>query len=376
MNKQKVVHMTSVHNPFDVRIFHKECKSLHKAVFDVSLIAPHDNDEIVECIKILAVPKSKNRLLRMIKTTWQVFRRAFKEKASIYHFHDPELIPMGLLLKLLGKNVIYDIHEDYVTSIKIKDYFNKTTGYAIAAFFNYFERFCSLFFENIIAEKYYIFRFPNSTEILNYQILSKLDNNHNNNSNNIHNVSSNCNLLYTGSISVYRGALIYAAIPESLPDIRIYLIGYCPEALYQKLSNKDIINKQLFIIDGNKYLPYDEMIQQYNSKQWVCGLAIFPYNPHYIKKILGKFYEYMYMKIPIICSDFPVWNNFIAENKCGISVNPNEMASITKAIDWLIKHPDEAKQMGENGHNAVKARYNWEIQEAKLISIYRSILKI
>ena len=125
MKKNKVVHMTSVHNPFDVRIFHKECKSLYKAGFNVSLVAQHDKDEVVDGIKILSVPKAKNRFCRMVKTTWQVFRRAVKEKASVYHFHDPELIPLGLLLKLLGKKVIYDIHEDYVTSIKIKEYLSK-----------------------------------------------------------------------------------------------------------------------------------------------------------------------------------------------------------------------------------------------------------
>ena len=375
MNKQKVVHMTSVHSPFDVRIFHKECKSLHNAGFDVSLVAPHDKDEVVDGIKILAVPKSKNRLWRMIKTTWQVFRRALKENASIYHFHDPELIPVSLLLKLLGKKVIYDIHEDYVTSIKSKEYLNKTLRFVLAIVFNYFERFCSFCFTNIIAEKYYLYRFPNSVEILNYQILSTLNNN------NISKIKSkqkdctNYNLLYTGSISEYRGALIYAAIPEFISNISVHLIGYCSETLYNKLNNNDINNK-LNIIGRNRYVPFEDIVKQYNSKQWLCGLAIFPHNPHYHKKILGKFYEYMYMNIPIVCSDFPVWKEFIEHNKCGIVVDQGDMDSITKAIDWLKKHPDEAKQMGENGHNAVVTKYNWENEEKKIISLYRSVLKI
>ncbi|MCD4658330.1 MAG: glycosyltransferase [Planctomycetes bacterium] len=353
---KKIVHMTSVHPTFDVRIFHKECKSLHKAGFDVSLIAPHDKNEVVDGIKILAVPPPKNRLQRMLKTTWYVFRRAMKQKAVLYHFHDPELIPIGVLLKLLGKKVIYDIHEDYVTSIKSKEYINITLRLFIATIFNYFERCCSIIFNNIIAEKYYIERFPYSSEVLNYPTLSTFHKN--SESYNKKKDFSNYKLLYTGGVSENRGALIHAKIPEYKSNVSVYLVGYCHETLYQKISNNDIINKNLFLIGRNQYVPFKDIVSQYYNEHWLCGLAIFPYNQHNLRKLLTKFYEYMYMKIPIICSNFPVWKEFVDKNKCGLVVEPNEMNSITKAIDWLIKHPDEANQMGENGHKTVVTKYN------------------
>ena len=107
----KVCILTSVHPPFDNRIFHKEAKSLTKAGYDVTLIAQHDKDEVVDGIRIVPLPKPKNRIERMTKTVWMVFRLALKENADVYHFHDPELIIIGLMLRARGKKVIYDIQD-------------------------------------------------------------------------------------------------------------------------------------------------------------------------------------------------------------------------------------------------------------------------
>ena len=106
LGKNKTVCLlTSVHSAFDDRIFHKEAKTLAKRGYKVVLIAQHDKEETVAGVRIIPLPKPKNRFERMTKVTWRLFIFALKEKASVYHFHDPELILIGLTLKLLGKKV-------------------------------------------------------------------------------------------------------------------------------------------------------------------------------------------------------------------------------------------------------------------------------
>ena len=107
--QKKVCILTSVHSVSDTRIFHKQAKTLLQAGYDVTLIVQHDREEMVAGVKILPLEKPSNRLSRMLGTSWQVWRKAVKQKADIYHFHDPELIPVGLLLKSQGKKVIYDV---------------------------------------------------------------------------------------------------------------------------------------------------------------------------------------------------------------------------------------------------------------------------
>ena len=99
--RKLVVHFTSVHPPFDFRIFHKECKSLARAGYRVTLIAACERDETVDDVHIRSVPRRANRVSRVIFTTGQVFAECLRAKADLYQFHDPELIPAALLLTML-----------------------------------------------------------------------------------------------------------------------------------------------------------------------------------------------------------------------------------------------------------------------------------
>src|SRR2546422_604214 len=118
----KVIHLSSVHRPLDTRIFFKECRTLARSGYDVILIAPGDKDGARESsgVAIKAVPRPHSRFDRMIRTVWRLCRAALKEKGRVYHFHDPELIPVGLWLRLRGVHVIYDVHEDLPRQILSK----------------------------------------------------------------------------------------------------------------------------------------------------------------------------------------------------------------------------------------------------------------
>ena len=110
--KRRVAILSSVHPPFDTRIFHKQARSLASAGYDVTLVVPHARDETVDGVKLRALPQAGSRPRRMLGAPARVLREALRLRADVYHFHDPELIPIALLLKRRGKSVIYDVHED------------------------------------------------------------------------------------------------------------------------------------------------------------------------------------------------------------------------------------------------------------------------
>lgn len=370
--QKKVVHLTTVHHPYDPRIYHKECQSLQRAGFDVTLIAQESSrrDESEELVKHIPIKKYKSRLKRMIFGTLDLYKKARKIKADVYHFHDPELLPVGWLLKNKKNIVIYDIHEDYETSILQKDYMNKTLRKITAKFYRLMENLFSKKMNLCLAEKYYKDIYPTGKCILNYPMINQRFIEYSREE-----APLEPRLLYTGNVTYDRGALIHAGIPLIDSRYSVHFVGKCAGSIAEKMYEVAGSEKSNIIIDGiDRFVEKEDIEHQYLSRNWLAGVALFPPTEHYMKKELTKFFEYMNVGLPVICSNFPVWEEFINKYQCGIAVDPYNEEEIHQAINYLMAHPERAREMGENGKEAVINELNWHSEERKLIAWYNQLL--
>ncbi|MDR7073183.1 glycosyltransferase [Fictibacillus barbaricus] len=373
--KRKVVHLTTVHHPFDPRIFHKQCKSLHEAGFDVNLIVSEHPDLKKQDdygFNIITIPKVKNRFTRIFKSSYLAYKEAKKLDADIYHFHDPELILIGNLLKNDGNTVVYDIHEDYETSIKQKTYLPKPVAKMLSKIYRFIEKRFTKSFEIVLAEKYYSEKFPHGALILNYPIIE----NHNFQKES-HTLPNNSvyHLIYTGNVTLDRGALIHGSLPLIDDKIHVNFVGKCSSELAQKIFDASEHRRENIVIDGvNTFIPREKINEKYQEGKWLAGLALFPPTEHYAKKELTKFFEYMNVGLPIICSNFPVWKDFVEKYGCGIAVDPFNKDEIKDAIKYLANNPTIAKEMGLRGQEAVRKELSWNSQSIKLTNFYKSFI--
>jgi glycosyltransferase involved in cell wall biosynthesis len=106
----------------------------------------------------------------------------------------------------------------------------------------------------------------------------------------------------------------------------------------------------------------------------MAGLVTFLPAPNHIQAQPNKLFEYMSAGIPVIASNFPMWREIIADNDCGLLVDPLNPADIANAIDYLVSNPEEAQRMGANGRRAVHKRYSWTSEEKKLFAFYERTL--
>lgn len=366
-----ILHITTVHKPQDIRIYHKECMSLALAGYKVTLIAKQDkNQSNSPKIKILTIKTRNNRLARLLLSAKDAFVNAIKAKATIIHFHDPELIPVGILLRILGKKVVYDVHEDLPRQIMSKYWINPILRQPIAWFAALVEYLSSrLFFSNIVCATPRIAkRFPEKkvTLVQNFPILNEVNIN-----DPIPWEEHKHQLAYVGGIDITRGIIENLNVLDSLSktlDIKLMLAG--------PFSNLDIEQKckqhpGWKQVDYHPWLAREPLIQKIS--QSIAGLVILHPTPAYIHSLPIKMFEYMLAGIPVIASDFPLWRKIIEESNCGILVDPTNQKDLEKAITWVINHPKEAEAMGKNGQKAVLEKYNWNQEAKKLINLYKQL---
>ncbi len=361
----KICHLTSVHPAIDTRILYKECSSLAKK-YEVYLIVKHYKKESINGVHIIPFPKFRNRFVRILFSPILMFIVSLKYKADIYHIHDPELLITLLLLKMFSRaKLIYDIHEDVVSDIQSKTYMNKIIKKIIATFYSIIEKFTvkridfNITATPFIRDKFIQFNL-NTTDINNYPIIDELKGKNN---------PKDSTICYIGNITEIRGL---SNIIKSLEfvDAELHLAGG-----YEPIDYRDVLSKKKGWqkVKEYGYINREKMREILLSSN--AGLVLFEPEPNHINSQPNKLFEYMSASVPVICSNFPLWQEIVQKNNCGILVNPENPKEIAKAIQYILDNKEEAKKMGQNGRKAVEEKYNWHNEEKKLFAVYQKILK-
>ena len=365
--KNKICHITTVHNAKDTRIFQKECVSLAKHGFDTHLIVANQKSETDQGVQIHnIISTTSGRVQRMRKTTRLAFEKAMEIDADIYHFHDPELLPVGKKLKAKGKRVIFDSHEDVPLQIYNKPYLPNLLRPLVSKVYAWYEKSVLKKLDAIIiAGPGYDERMkkinPNTICIYNFPILknSKIA---------IWEKKEN-EIAYVGTLLKERGIKEMISSMSTV-DAKFNLAGKWHFENYKsEVMNLSGWEKVKFWGFVNR----DEINRIHNrSKIGVCTLMPIA---TYLDAYPVKMFEYMAAGIPCVISNFPMLQKVMDEENCGICVDPTNPKSIAKAINYLLANEDIAKQMGKNGRKAIEEKYNWKTQEEKLIKLYEQILK-
>lgn len=365
---KRVCHISSVHSNSDVRIFSKECRSLANAGYEVFYVVPAEIEEIIEGVKIIPVQKLKiSRFRRMTQTVWTVYKKAKSLNADVYHLHDPELLSIALLLKSRRSKVIFDAHEDVSKQILGKYWINKHLRFTISKVFRIFENLITKRIDGVIAATPSIaLRFEgvnsNVININNYPLLNELES--------FTSWKDKKNeVCYVGGITEIRGCAEIINCFKDIENVRLNIAGnISPDSFREKLisySGWEKVN-ELGLINRK------EVANVLSRSK--AGLVTFYPLPNHIDAQPNKMFEYMSAGIPVIGSNFPLWEEIILNNNCGLCVNPESPEEIKNAILFLILNNERAEEMGKNGRKAVMEKYNWEKEKLKLFSFYQKLL--
>jgi len=368
-NDTSVVHLTSAHPRSDIRVYLKEARSLARSGYSVSLVVSDGKgNEAIDNVSIIDVGPAKGRINRIFATTKRVFQVAVELDADIYHLHDPELIPIGVKLKKLGKTVVFDAHEDLPKQILCKPYLNPVFRALLSKILSVYEKYACKKFDGIVCatpsirDKFRAIN-PRSLDVNNYPILGELS------------VAEpelaerQPKVCFVGGMSAIRGVLeVVRAFDIVSSGARLQLAGEVPDFVDNAIRSKVKSN-----VDALGYLDRSEVATLMAGS--MAGIVTFLPSPNHLESQPNKMFEYMSAGLPVIGSHFPLWKQIIEGNHCGLCVDPLNPTAIAEAIDYLIAHPEETEQMGRNGQKAVLEHYNWGVEEQKLLDFYNSLAK-
>lgn len=363
----KVVHITSAHPHTDIRIFRKECVSLATNGFQVLLVAPGADNRVVSGVSIIGIKKLNGRLARIFISTVRVFLRARKEKADIYHFHDPELLPIGLILQWSGAKVIYDAHEDVPRQIVSKHWIPRPLRRVVSAIVERIENWIGGRLSGIVAATPHITERmtlinSNTVNINNYPLPAELAPPANA-------VIRKKQVCYVGGISRIRGLKPLVKSLQYTSGTRLVLCGRFAEPDFKA---------ELETLPGWANVDYRGQVDREELRiimsESLAGIVTFLPLPNHIDAQPNKMFEYMSAELPVIASDFPLWREIIDGAGAGLCVDPESTEAIAAAIRQLADDSGLVEKLGKSGRAAILSKYNWPVEAQKLIKFYKEIL--
>lgn len=359
----KICHCSILHKLDDSRIFYKECVSLANAGFDVTFIAKSAvNDQFQQAsykgVRLQTL-QSNNR----VYNNYYLFVSILRQKMKVVHFHDPELIVMGLLLKLFGKKVIYDVHENVRQDMLHKLWVSPALRMLLSKAVVFLEFLASAFFNGIVTatpiisknftnENTYVIRnLPplNKQEVL---VGRKRDKNI---------------VIYIGTLSEARGIKELINCAEYLAGkSELWLLGRWNDDAFRQVCERlpGFIN--------TKYLGLvnHEEVTKILSEASIGLCTLHPIDT-FKDSYPIKVFEYMQNGLPVLMSDFEMWQAlFGALCEYIDPMNPKLMAD---KIKGMLANPVRLEEMSVKGKMVINEKFNWDSEAKSLEELYHKI---
>jgi glycosyltransferase involved in cell wall biosynthesis len=371
--KKKICIVAPVHIYNDIRVFQKQAISLATHNYDVVLFARCTEDKIEHGIHIRALSTytRKKRFLTLPYLLYQLIQ----VNADVYHLHNPDTLPLGYFLKMLGKKVIYDTHENFKELILYKTWIPKLLRKPLAHIVYVGERLASFLFNAMIVtqKRQRNIYGKNCLIIENAPIVqSDLLENVKKYSKTISLEPNTLRLIYPGLITRERGALTLLKLLEVMNEkqkVRLWLLGpFGDPTLLEEMKQRS----------GWHYVDYlghcDALTTFAHIQKADLGLILFHPVADNMFISPNKLFEYMAFSTPFVASDFPTWRSYLNNTNVGIWTNPLNVQEVCCKILNATKDPKKLADFAERGYQFVKQEYNWDIEKEKLLNLYQTLL--
>jgi glycosyltransferase involved in cell wall biosynthesis len=362
-----VCHFTTAHTDLKSRSFHREFMPLAASGFGVRYVAPVESSVHRDGVDLVAQPHRRNPLGRVFELP-TLLVQLLRQRASLYHFQDPQLLPLAFALKLVfRRRVIYDAYEDFPSMAANKTAIPRVLRPLAAKFVAGIESLAAHCFDGVMtadpftlrrlarrgtSRKLVFYNFPNLDLFPPPRPHAKP-----------------FDVVYRGGLSERAGTYVLLEAARLLAarrsPARLLLIGYFdgPAAeIALRARIRDFGLESSVEIRGR--LDHEDMAGALGEA--LIGVCPLQPVPKFLLNIPVKVFEYWASGLPVVASDLPPIRAFFRDRLAGFLVTPENAAALAGSIGWLLDHPEEAARMGQRGREIVAQRFNNRAEIHKL----------
>lgn len=371
MRRTKVCIVAPVHQWDDVRVFRKQAVTLSEAGYDVVLLAQADGPLERDGVRVEPAPVPPTPRGARFLALPRVLRRALRERADLYHLHNPDTLPIALALKLLGRKVVYDTHEDFAERLRVREWIPSALRGLLAWGVARLETLAAALVDASIATQDDVAeRLRHGTVVvgnpprLDRDLLRRVEEL----AEGIVDPFEGLRAVYIGGISVARGSLDMVDAMEQVNAVspaRLWLVGADIDGALDAARARP----------GWRYVDLVDWQPQERALAYVArsdvGLIVLRDVGGHRRIDPNKLYEYMALGIPFVGSDFPDWRRRLQSCDAGWFVRPGDPVALATAL-LAARDARTRKEKGQAGQRLVDT-YNWARESEKLLSLYASL---
>jgi len=370
----RICHVCNGHFVDDVRVFHRACRELARAGYEVHLLAQGKGTKAYEekGVVIHPLPEPGSRWQRYTRVS-HVAQLAADLRPDLFHVHEPDLLG-AVLSRADFRPVIYDIHESYLDILSENSWMPTwIKPFARIAWDQWERRLvrrCAgiVTVTETIAKRYTSLN-KNVCVVANFPDWHSLDE-----LSSVHRDGATC--VMAGTLSPSRGLPVIfralALLKQRGLHVRLSLAGNASDGYLRSLWSEAEALGVRQQVEYHGILSKEEALLF--QKKAAIGLVTYQPLRYCINSLPNKLLECMSLGVPVVYSNFPNYREIAETAGAGIMVDPTVPEQIADAIETLVRSPDLARRMGEAGQRAVRERFNWSVERAKLLRLYHEIL--
>ncbi|MDN6762474.1 MAG: glycosyltransferase [Acidipropionibacterium jensenii] len=358
----RIVHLSTVHNGHDNRVFNKEARAVAAAGYDFHLVISAERDGLDDGVPVVALHRTGGRVLRMLAGQPEAWRALSRLRPQLLQIHDPELIPMALLWGRSHRcKVIYDAHEDLVGQVDTKPYLNRLTRPLVRCTARILVGLADRGADSIVAATETVAAgFGNSRTVVvhNYPWLANFT---------VDPAPVAGRLVYAGDLSQERRLSfmidVVRALRERVPKAHLVLAGRplrgCGPVVEAAVAEG--------LVDHLGLVAPTRVPAVLASAQ--VGLVFLEPLPNYVRSLPTKLFEYMAAQVPFCASDFPAWRQMFAGYHAGRFADSESVQAAVQVLAEMLEDPAGCARMGAAGRAAVDRGLTFEAQAQVLLDL-------